>query len=101
MQNAFAEVSTGQITFAARDSDFDGFKIKKDDLMAMENGKIVFTEKDLTHATVRLCQKMVKKNVQFLTLIYGEDVDEATAREALRLGMNKLPVKAKFVKKGE
>ncbi len=79
MQNAFAEVSTGQITFAARDSDFDGFKIKKDDLMAMENGKIVFTEKDLTHATVRLCQKMVKKNVQFLTLIYGEDVDEATA----------------------
>lgn len=79
MQNAFGNVSTGQITFAARDSDFDGLKIKKDDLMAMENGNIVFTESDLTRCAVKLCQKMCKKNVQFLTLIYGEDVDEATA----------------------
>ncbi len=79
MQNAFANVSTGQITFAARDSDFDGLKIKKDDLMAMENGKIVFTDTDLARTTVRLCQKMCKKNVQFLTLIYGEDVDDMTA----------------------
>ncbi len=79
MQNAFANVSTGQITFAARDSDFDGLKIKKDDLMAMENGKIVFTDDELTRCTVRLCQKMCKKNVQFLTLIYGEGVDEITA----------------------
>ena len=47
--------------------------------MAMENGKIVFTDTELTRTTVRLCQKMCKKNVQFLTLIYGEDVDELTA----------------------
>lgn len=79
MQNAFAAVSTGQITFAARDSDFDGLKIKKDDLMAMENGKIIFTDTDLVNTAIRLCQKMCKKNVQFLTLIYGEDVDAATA----------------------
>ena len=79
MQNAFAEVSTGQITFAARDSDFDGLKIKKNDLMAMDNGRIIFTENDLTRCTVKLCQKMCKKNVQFLTLIYGEDVDNNTA----------------------
>ena len=79
MQNAFANVSTGQITFAARDSDFDGLKIKKDDLMAMENGKIVFTDTDLTRCAVKLCQKMCKKDAQFLTLIFGEDVDEKTA----------------------
>ena len=79
MQNAFANVSTGQITFAARDSDFDGLKIKKDDLMAMENGKIVFTDTDLTRCAVKLCQRMCKKDVQFLTLIFGEDVDEKTA----------------------
>ena len=41
---AFEKVSTGQITFAARDADYDGPKIKKDDLMAIENGKAVFTE---------------------------------------------------------
>ena len=79
MQNAADRVSTGQITFAARDSDFDGFKIKKDDLMAMENGKITFIDHDLEHCAVRLCRQMCKKDVQFLTLIYGEDVDEATA----------------------
>ena len=81
MQNAFANVSTGQITFAARDSDFDGLKIKKDDLMAMENGKIIFTDNDLTHCAVKLCQKMCKKDVQFLTLIFGEDVTEETASQ--------------------
>lgn len=79
MQNAFGGVSTGQITFAARDSDFDGLKIKKDDLMAMEDGKIVFTENDLVRCAVKLCQKMCKKDVQFLTIIFGEDVDENTA----------------------
>ena len=79
MQNAFANVSTGQITFAARDSDFDGLKIKKNDLMAMDNGKIIFTDTELIHCAVKLCQKMCKKDVQFLTLIYGEDVDEKTA----------------------
>ncbi|MBQ5765163.1 MAG: DAK2 domain-containing protein [Clostridia bacterium] len=79
MQNAFSNVSTGQITFAARDSDFDGLKIKKDDLMAMENGKIIFTDSDLTHCAVKLCQKMCKKDVSFLTIIFGEDVSENTA----------------------
>ena len=39
--NAAEKIATGQITFAARDSDFDGLKIKKNDLMAMENGKIM------------------------------------------------------------
>ena len=79
MQNAFENVSTGQITFAARNSDFDGLKIKKDDLMAMENGKIVFTDTDLVRCAVKLCQKMCKKDVSFLTLIFGEGVDEKTA----------------------
>ncbi len=79
MQKAFQKVTTGQITFAARDSDFDGFKIKKDDLMAMENGKIVFTETDIEHCVLKLCHKMCKKNVDFLTVIYGKDIDEATA----------------------
>ena len=80
MQAAFENVTTGQITFAARDSDFDGFKIKKDDLMAMENGKITFIDSDLSHCAVKLCRQMCKKNVQFLTVIYGSDVDEITAQ---------------------
>lgn len=76
MQNAFEKVTTGQLTFAARDSDFDGFKIKKNDIMAMENGKIVFTDTDLERSTVKLCKQLCKKDVQFLTVLYGADVEE-------------------------
>ena len=47
--------------------------------MAMENGKIVFTETDIEHCVLKLCHKMCKKNVDFLTVIYGKDIDEATA----------------------
>lgn len=79
MQKAFEKVATGQITFAARDADYDGQKIKKNDLMAIENGKVVFTETDLTECTVKLCQKMVNKNSEFLNLYYGEDVSDSDA----------------------
>ena len=83
MQNAFSRVSTGQITFAARDSDFDGFKIKKDDLMAMENGKITFIDNDIEHCAVKLAKQMCKKDVQFLTIIYGEDIADDVAERVV------------------
>ncbi|MBQ0111430.1 MAG: DAK2 domain-containing protein, partial [Oscillospiraceae bacterium] len=81
MKKAYEKVATGQITFAARDSEYDGFKIKKGELLAMENGKVVDTETDLERCTVRLCRLMCKKGTQFLTLYYGEDVTEETANE--------------------
>ena len=49
--------------------------------MAMENGKIIFTETDLVACAVKLCQKLSESGIQFLTLIYGEDVDDATAEK--------------------
>lgn len=79
MQKAFEKVITGQITFAARDSDYDGHKIKKNDLLAIENGKVVFTDTDLEACTVKLCRQMCKKSVSFLTLFYGDSVDDSTA----------------------
>ena len=79
MQKAFEKVITGQITFAARDSDYDGHKIKKNDLLAIENGKVVFTDTDLEACTVKLCRQMCKKSVSFLTLFYGDSVDDNTA----------------------
>jgi len=79
MQKAFEKVATGQITFAARDADYDGQKIKKDDLMAIENGKVVFTETDLKNCVIKLCQKMVNKNSEFLNIYYGEDVTDEQA----------------------
>ena len=46
MTKAFERVSSGSITFAARDSELDGQKIKKNEVLALDNGKLAFTEKD-------------------------------------------------------
>ena len=71
MMQAADKVSTGLVTFAARDSEFDGKKIKKGEVMALENGKIVNTGSDLTKITYRLARSIAKskKDAQFITLI--------------------------------
>ena len=79
MQKAAEAIATGQITFAARDSDFDGHKIKKGEIMALSGGKIVFTDTDLEKTAVKLVKQMVKKDSQFVTVLYGEDVTDAQA----------------------
>ena len=79
MQNAAELITTGQITFAARDSDFDGHKIKEGELLALLGGKIALTETDLERATVKLVKQMIKRDTQFLTVIYGEDVSDEQA----------------------
>ncbi len=80
MAEACERIATGQITFAARDSDFDGHKIKKGELLCMNNGKIAFTETDLDKAVARLVKVMLKRDSEFLTVIYGADVSDAQAR---------------------
>ncbi len=87
MRQAYSNVETGQITFAARDSEYDGKKINKGELLALANGKITFTDTNLQKAVQKLVKHLSDKNTQFITLIYGEDVsdDEAAAvEEALR-----------------
>ena len=79
MMSAAEKIGTGQITFAARDSDFDGHKIKKGELLALNGGKVSFTETDLTKAATKLVKQMINKNSEFVTVLYGEDVSDRTA----------------------
>ena len=81
MQNAAEKIKTGQVTFAARDSDFDGHKIKKDQIMGMSGGKIEVVEDDLKLATMKLLKQMIDKSSEFVTVYCGEDVDSALAEE--------------------
>ncbi|MBP0980097.1 MAG: DAK2 domain-containing protein, partial [Oscillospiraceae bacterium] len=82
MDMAAQGVSTGSITFAARNSDFEGHKIKRGDILAMDNGKLSFVEKDVEKATIKLAKQMMKRDSSFITIIYGEGV---TAEEAERV----------------
>ena len=93
MRQAYDNVGTGQITYAARDSDYDGHQIKKGELLAMANGKITFTDTDLEKTVVKLTKSLTNKETMYVTLIHGEDVDSAKAekiREAVaaKLGSN-------------
>ncbi len=83
MTKAFERVQTGQVTFAARDSEFDGHQIEKGEILALENGRLSFVEKELEKAAYKLTKKLVKSDSEFITLIYGSDVSEADA-ESLR-----------------
>ena len=81
MTKAFEKVSTGQITFAARDSELDGHPIKKGEVLALDNGKLAFTDKELNHAAYKLTKKLVNGDTSFITVTYGEDVTEETAQQ--------------------
>lgn len=79
MQKAASGIATGQITFAARDSEYDGFKIKQGELLALNNGKVSFVDTGLERTVLKLLKQMVKRESQFMTVIYGEDVSEEQA----------------------
>lgn len=79
MQKGYENVQTGQITFAARNSEYDGKEIKMGDLLALANGKVSFTETDLQKATLKLVKNLSNKETAFITLIHGEDVSEKEA----------------------
>ena len=82
MMDAAHSVGTGLVTFAARNSEFGGKKIKEGDIIALENGKLTITEKNAVKALVKLAKNMVKRDTSFITLIYGEDVSEDDANKA-------------------
>ena len=84
MNDAADHVGTGLITYAARDSEYDGHKIRQGEIMALLNGKVSFLEsEDMTKAVVRLTRQLGGKSASQITLIYGEDVTEEAA-EAVR-----------------
>lgn len=87
MTKALDNVGSGSITFAVRDSDFEGKQIKKGEILAMENGKLAFVEKDVTKALIKITKKLIRSGSSYISIIYGSDVTDETAQaafEALR-----------------
>ncbi len=89
MTKAIEHVQTGQITFAARDSEIDGKKIKQGEILALENSKLAFSEKDVQKAAYKLTKRLVKSDSNFVTLIYGADVTDTKAQETLEFMQHK------------
>ncbi len=85
MFKAAERVGTGQITYAARNSEFNDKKIKEGEILGLVNGKLTFTEKQRNKAIVKLAKQMVKRDTSFITLIYGSDVTDEEAEETRRI----------------
>jgi len=81
MNEAAGNVLTGQITTAARDSEFDGSSIKKGDILALNENKLAFTDEDVNHAAIRLTKELSEDDPVFIYIFRGADVSEEKAEE--------------------
>ena len=91
MTEAIGNVHTSEITYAARDSDFDGFAIKQGDYMALAEHQLFGTDTDLPALLDRLAHAESQQNAEFITIFYGEDVDDTQAQSALEIFQNACP----------
>ena len=82
MTDCLSSVTTAQITYAARDSDFDGFAIKEGDYLALEEGKLFGTDSSLDTLLHKLAEDAAGRESSFISLYFGEDVQEADAQKA-------------------
>ena len=82
MTDAAQCVSTAQITYAARNSDFDGFDIHEGDYLALLDGKLLGTDRDVSALLDGLSDEAASREAEFITVFYGEDVNEEDAHKA-------------------
>ena len=85
MTEAMSHVHTSEVTYAARNSDFDGFAIQEGDYMALSDGQLFGTAKSMEELLENLAQAETQQTAEFINIFYGEDVDEESAGKALEL----------------
>ena len=85
MVESLTTVTTAQITYAARNSDFDGFDIKEGDYLALEEGKLFGTDNQLNVLLEKLAEDAKSRESTFISLYFGEDVTEEQAQEAAQV----------------
>ena len=91
MTDAAQNVSTAQITYAARNSDFDGFDIHEGDYLALLDGKLHGTDRDVSALLGGLADEAASRGAEFITVFYGEDVVEEDAHKACDAFTRKCP----------
>ena len=91
MTDAAQCVATAQITYAARNSDFDGFDIHEGDYLALLDGKLLGTDRDVSALLENLSDVAAERDAEFITVFYGEDVSEEDAQKASAVFTRRCP----------
>ena len=84
MTESLAGVTTMQITYAARDSDFDGREIHQGDYLGLYNGGLLDTTPDLGQLLADMAKKTAESGCEFINIFYGADIREEQAQDALK-----------------
>ena len=79
MKEGFEYISTGQVTYAVRDTMIDGKSIHDGDIMGLDDDGIEAVGKDVTETTLNLVLSMVDEDSELVSLYYGEDIKEEEA----------------------
>lgn len=82
MNEAIARVITAQITYAARDSDIDGFAIKAGEYLALKENNLFGSDTDIAALLEKLADTAKEQDAEFITMFYGSDVSEEDAQKA-------------------
>ncbi len=85
MTDALSTVETMQITYAARNSDFDGYDIHEGDYLAMFGSSLFGTSQDINVLLKSLAEKVRDENKEYVTIYYGSDIKEKNAQKAADL----------------
>ncbi len=80
MKEGIKEVKSGQITYAVRDAKFDDIDIESGDCMGLLEGSLVFKSKTVEETLIGLIEGMIDENVSILTVFYGDEITEETAK---------------------
>ncbi len=91
MTDCLAGVMTMQITYAARDSDFDGFEIHAGDYLGLCDGALVGTTHDISELLTAMADKTAAEGKEFVNIFYGADIQEDDASQALALFQSRVP----------
>ena len=81
MENALSQVKSGEVTYAVRDTTYEGMEIKKGQYMGMFGKAIVACQNDCMQASKELLSKMLDEDSELVTIIYGEDATKEMAEE--------------------
>ena len=83
MTEALSSVSTGQLTYAVRDTTIEGKTIKKDDILGLGDKGLAAVGQDITATMIEMLKTMVDEDSELISVYFGEDIEEEAANEAV------------------
>lgn len=81
MKEAISLVKTGQITYAVRDTVINDIEVEKGNYIGIAEGVLSISSKDIVESTLKTVEGLCNKDTAIITLFYGEDISEETAKE--------------------